>query len=383
MQHTIEVCCILYKGIGEMKKSLIIVESIPNIVTAIAIRNEMYSEEAFDLLITNGNTKIIDIKNGRKLEGIFDNVYYADVFANNNIIKKCIGIISLKAVLKLYLMDNKTLCKDYTDLFFWNPSELFYIVSSYLGKNVRYHVYGDQLSAFTMDSPDEDITEYCFYKRGLFNNAFKLRYKPKRVDSIDFDFYMFRPDLSCCTRKHSVVEIPSTCFDNSVFISMISDIYDYDKSFSIKQDYIYFGNVAGEEKDYKSTFEVLKKLIEIVPREELIVKPHPRMGKEYYKDYDVDIVDKVFPWDLYCLNNDISNKVFITDVSSAVFIPAFVYGKRFTVIWLRNVIKGNKIFEKEWDSLICNLEACGCKSIEINSIDEIRVAIENIRQGRI
>ena len=97
----------------------------------------------------------------------------------------------------------------------------------------------------------------------------------------------------------------------------------------------------------------MQALTNIVPDNEFVVKPHPRQNVEIYKAINnLQLIEFYVPWEVYCLNNDISGKIIITFGSSSAFLP-FIYTKaRYSVICIDLPSSFNTIYKDEWRKFI-------------------------------
>ena len=348
-------------------------------------------DERFDIIIPSKRPALEKIYKNDALNKHFNKVYLADYGAINNFVKKASVIFNASNGISMYL--NEKLDNDYTDLFFWNPSEFFYVLYAYLECNNRFkvHVYADAFGGYTVDAPDKpcdidgiyEISEgfmgdYPVFKTGIMDYLFKKKYNVPYVRDMNFDYYMFKPELSIIERTHDVVELPCNEFRDS--IDLINAVYEYNKEYHIQNRWVFLTNVFGEKREIKEDEKILDIVALELEKDGLSIKPHPRQDANAFSKYSVDVINTVFTMESYSLNNDLEDYVFISDESSSIFYSALVLEKKMTVIWLRSLFPGSKIYhEKLWRFFVNKMIENGCRSFEPHSEGELKETIRMLK----
>lgn len=367
-----------------MKKNLFILESLTNLMIAIKIRS-MYKSELFDIVIPSHVRTLVELKDKGLFDSVFDHVFCADYNSAYNVARKLKVILDIKKGIRLYF--GCDISNDYSDLFFWNPSELFFVLNAYFNfsnADVRVHIYADAFGGYIVDSPDspQDYAGQCWddypvFKNGFWNVLFKTRYRTRYVRDMDYDFYMMKADLSIIKRNHAVVEIPSLDLAND--LELINHVYNYRNDNKIDYRWIVLTNVWGERHDVEIEKRILQEVITALPSVDTIIKPHPRYGAEFFGSFNVNVIEADFPLELYLMNNNVEDKVFISDESSAILFSALVLDIRITVIWIRALYDGSKIYDDElWKYYNRKMVENGCKIFEPKTEKELRTIINLI-----
>lgn len=137
------------------------------------------------------------------------------------------------------------------------------------------------------------------------------------LSSSTTSFYCFTPNLyQGCLLPLELPKIEKS----DVIIQILRNIFMY-KGFStrIKQKYIFLGTIFDTEGENPiGEHDLVNKVAELVGKDNLIIKTHPRDTSDDYSQRGVDIYkDSTIPWEVMQLVMDMSDKVILTTVSSA------------------------------------------------------------------
>lgn len=316
------------------KRNVILVNSLFNIITAVQIRCGIFENEPFDLVLSDECPGLELIYENGCLNDVFDYVYYAKT-KNISRLDRIVGLLFPRRVLRKAL-GKKMLF--YSDIFFWNPDRIFYFYYMELNrlrKKFRLHVYGEGIAGYTMEGPDSDReSEYFQYSHKVLNDFVRKKYSVKKVVDMEYDYYMFAPENTLITHKKKVVEIPPVDVSDDKRIKLYNKIYKYNNDIVLSEKYVFLASVPEETTDPDLYRKSIRKICSIVGEDNFIVKLHPRTPEREIGLIGVKVVQQCFPWELYCMNNDISNKVFITENSSAAILPSILFEKRPQIVLL-------------------------------------------------
>lgn len=363
---------------GKSKRNLFIVGSLFNLLLVLQLKRSLLPDEDGDLIIFDGSNGLREIREKSELRKYFKNIYFSEIKKNTRI-NRILSILSPdRAFCNLVGLDRLPL---YTDIYFWNPEEtFFYLIMGYNKRMHPYtlHVYSDALEAWFLRTPDEGMSgEYVMY--GRFNNVIKKymtrRYGYKQVKDFDFDYYMFSPERSLVNHTHKTVAIPLIDPRDEYFVKSVNNIFSYSYEYRISQQYIFIDGASERWADKRIHDAVINAIAQAVGYDNFIVKPHPRTDKEYYKDCYAQIEEKVYPWDLYCLNHDISDKTLIICDGASPFVAELLYGHSPKLISVRKCVgeikEGKGAYpDSVWEHL-CGLIAEGV--LELESCNEVDV----------
>lgn len=136
---------------------------------------------------------------------------------------------------------------------------------------------------------------YCFYPE-LYNGVFEAVPVPK-----------ISKDSECAKVLRSVFRISDDMLNYPQKYIFFSSVYDFS-----------CGKPIGE-------FELVKQIGDLVGRENLIIKCHPRDTREIFESegFEVDTNSSI-PWEAIQLSGDFSDKIFVTATSGSVLAGSFM-----------------------------------------------------------
>ncbi len=321
-----------------MKRNLIIVNSLFNLILAIQLKKTLLNDET-DIVISDMTSELERIYDTGILQETFDEVYFANYhnLRNHAFSKKYISFFCPKYAIKLLLSGEEL--KEYTDIYLWNPDELIYHYLRYLNVNRKkysVHLYADALGGFTTNVPIETKR----YSSNILNFLDKFIFKYDTISKMKYDYYLFSPQYYIGEKDRELVHIPEINCNDENIVKYLNKVFSYENK-NIKQKYIFLDGAKDGFIDEDENRKIILAMIETVGSENFAIKPHPRTDLNYYNDMKTDIISPSIPWELYCLNTDIENKVIITYCSAAAVMPAILYGKRMKVITYMDLLSSS------------------------------------------
>lgn len=321
-----------------VKKNLIIVNSLFNLILAIQLKKTLLNDET-DIVISDMTCELKRIYDTGILKEAFDEVYFANYtnLRSHAFTKRYISFFSPKYAIKL-LLSGKVL-KEYTDIYFWNPDELIYHYLRYLNvnrKNYSLHLYADALGGLTTNVPIETKR----YSSNVLNFLDKFIFKYDTISKMKYDYYLFSPQYYIGERDRELVHIPEINYNDINIVKYLNKVFGYENK-NIRQKFIFLDGAKDGFIDEDENKKIIFTMIETVGSENFAIKPHPRTDLNYYRDMEIDIISSSIPWELYCLNTNIENKVIITYCSAAAVMPAILYGKKMKVVTYMDLLSSS------------------------------------------
>lgn len=267
------------------------------------------------LLITNhSNNAFVYVKNSQSLswfkEVLFSEVKKQDTVQRTFIDKIKLACSSLFKRNRGYLNIHENEYFDY--IFYHNDfisTRLYVRYLSRLNKNICCNRF------------EEGVLSYnnVMYKLdGIRKKRFEL-VGLNDIAKYEKNMYCTYPELY--NGSLPTVKIPLMNPNNKEFVEAISIIFGIDRTkINYPQKYIFFSSVLDfEGGDCVGELELAKKVANLVGKENLLVKVHPRDNIERFQKEGLT-VDKnsSAPWEAIQLNYDFSNHVFITVCSGSV-----------------------------------------------------------------
>ena len=353
-------------------KCVIFINSLLGLMTAIQIRETMYRNCKFDIIMSDMVPELKAIYENNVLNEKFSNVKFIE-YRKIKKNEKLLFFISPDLYMRKMLGGD---FEDYTDIFFWNPTLLLHSCLIYLDANKRsyaLHVYGDALGSYVTDCP----SDHEHFRNEKLNMLVAHVKGFRFVEDMDYDYYVFSQKFISFDTKRTIVEIPKIkdeliCYYNRLFL--------YNNRNAHIENRIIFMDKQHDDQFANTDFglEVIKEIIAVVGSHELIVKPHPRQNLEIYADY-INILQNVIPWELYCLNNNISDKVIISYGSTALYMPyIFDDRQKYTMINFKIGSSFETIFEKEYEEFVEKMKVANPNFYEVENISQFKEILENI-----
>lgn len=210
----------------------------------------------------------------------------------------------------------------YDDILFSNIqifTKLLISVARRRNKGCRIHIAEEGLGTYSKLYGDSDAasTLYRRYvdKQGVFAKLTTL--------------YLFHPHfLAWDFPKNKICKLPMLNKKDEAFMNMLNILFDYEHC---KDKYdrkvIFFEESYYAEGEPVPDIEIVERIAEKVGKENIMVKIHPRNPINRFKDLGYKTnSDSFIPWELIVLNQDMSDKIFVTIASGAAINPYLYLG---------------------------------------------------------
>ena len=311
---------------------LFLCNTLYQLIGASSIR-EMFPSDQADLILsdhTTRNKKIFDRFQKEKL--IFDNIYYIEtkyLYEYDNRLSNYERNKDYKEDTTISKMMN---LNNY-DMFFCANAEPFSTrVVNYLmhkNKHIQINWFEDGLSAYSFDK--------CYFPswKGKIKAELKNALGLFGVTSSVSSYYVFQPDKMLWTPKAAIKQIQPISEKLSIELGQLFDFSNCVDKYEEK--YIFFEDGAMDWST-NADVELVKVIAEIVGKENIIVKIHPRNPVNRFKELGFKTnQDTSIPWEIIASNIDIENKVLISMYSQSVITPEVLLGRNGIVIALGDV----------------------------------------------
>ncbi len=294
------------------KRCLIIVNTIYQLFVVINLKNTYLKDDKVDIILTNNTPSLETIYKKNVLEKIFNKVMFLKKFQKSNKLKL------VRIFDKIFRPEEivKSLKDDldvYDDYFYFNNNDLFEETLKLLvkrNKNLKLHIFEDGLISY-IRKPLSISLKTRLICRFVYHYIIKMK---------NIDVYIFKPEYKAYKEEMNVKPIKFS--DN---ISFINEVFGY-KECNIKEKYIFFEECLEFIEDKEEYYNLIDQIAQTVGYDNFIIKRHPRNVSEL-SNIKIKILDLDYAWELYCINNDISNKTLITLSSSACTNAAMFFDK--------------------------------------------------------
>lgn len=347
---------------------VIFVNSLFNLMLAMQLRMKMYPDAIFDIVISNQSSGLREAYENGYLNEIFNNVYFADYqkIGKMEVLRSSLSPQKMWEILTGYPF------VEYNEVFFWNPTLLFQSYISEMNKrNKEYklHLYADAMNGQYTDFPDEEIG-------GLHGFCWKKIHNYPMVKNMQYDYYMFCPEYMGYESGHSIIKIPTVIRNDEKFRDICNKTFGLEDIQKIKEKYLFLDTVHSENFfDKEEGIANIKKVIECVGGANLAIKPHPRQNNAVYDGLEITRVKSTFPFEIYCMNNSIDDKVLISYGSASSLLPYMLLDSNHKTIFYKVNNLERQHHGEKIDIMLQKLINKGKKIIVIDNTDDLISAL--------
>ncbi len=292
------------------------------LILAIQLKNSIKKDDKVKVLLSDHSRNADKIVLRLKQMEYFDDIIY---FETKHLDQKKAGIRNfVTTVIKTALgnnpFNNENLRNNKCDEFiYYNlhiSTEAVFTFLSRQNKEMICSRFEEGLLSYNTDFNETFVKKHMSRCLKSIVHLRKLLRKPNADNSQNF--YCFYPDLYF--GKAKAVKVPfitdSTCSE------VLSQAFGIKKgSLEYPQKYIFFASVGDFEGGKPvGELELAIKISELVGKENLLIKEHPRDRRGAFANAGLK-VDKnsAIPWEVIQLNYDFSDHVFLTVSSTSVF----------------------------------------------------------------
>ena len=273
------------------------------LINALAIKCSLYKDSSADIILSN-MTDFSSILNALEDTGVFRKVYYVDdVTVAKDFLSRSIKE-RYRFSKKIGNLWNINLDTEYTDYFYgYNIlcNKLFYYFLINQQRNVIPHAFQEGCSSYlvNMFTVVDHISHEYYGKRSLI----------KQIS----DLYFYMPEEVLFKSRVPIKEIS---IKDSTLCSLIKRIYNPPKLSDEKYIFIAvnseFQNVSSNE------IELLDMIAEIVGKENILVKTHPRCNHDKFSYRGYKTMNSSIAFEAYLFDPDIRNKIMISTNSTSL-----------------------------------------------------------------
>jgi hypothetical protein len=318
--------------------NLIICSTPYQILTAVNLRLASILNESTDLIVFDYALGIDKVCENIRISKLFHRVKYAPA-------KKCFerctsGKITGFLWNSWYLVNQKKHTNvigfdlKYEKIYYSFADPVVVILCTYLQKkyhNIKFVGFEDGLSDYYDKQSD--------YTQRYLSKLFHI---PKEIYHRD-KVYMYCPKLaSDPDGEYELVQIPPQ-FMLPENRNLLNKIFDWNDQSIISERIIYFDQLPDYRVGITDNFNrTIANLLKKTFGENIIVKMHPRRTVNIYEQYGIKTYrQSSIPFEICCMNFNCDQKIFITNISSACFMPKMIFNEEATIIFLFKIFHKN------------------------------------------
>ncbi len=304
-------------------KNLFIVNTYFQLITVVNMCLIELKNDCNEILLTDQSVEMEE-KYNRLLDlNIFKKLYFikAKQFNTYSKLKKTINYIITPRVLM-------SISNNYDFLYFFNYD---YFTTLVYDKIKKYN------SKIKCCKYDEGYISYLYETKN--SKANELIRKILNKSDIDNDIlytYLYNPQLLCYETKFNIKNISSLNFNKENLLPIYNYIFQYKKN-NILEKYIFFEESFFCDGKDIDDMELILKIANIVGRENLLIKLHPRNKIDRFKKYGIKTNKEIgIPWEVIQMNNDFSDKILMTISSGSVLASRLYFNENIKTFLLFN-----------------------------------------------
>lgn len=294
------------------------------LIACIQIQRKLFKENYADLIISERAPDSEKVKKHLEEFNLFNNILilkdkeYLYTQSNMQDLKDvfCTAIGYHKKYRKLISLEDIS----YTHVFYFNFSPIVYLLLDANSKNNMIlcrveegiHSYDNMLKP---ENEDGSLRIRLVYK------IRKLLRKPCIFENTKSIYVFFNDIFPKCNKQVNAIPIVDQS-DKELYDILSSCFETKNKSNPFKEKYIFFGSSRAVDGKSTNETEIVKEIANVVGKENLVIKMHPRDNRDVYTKYGIKVSrNSGIPWEVAQLTWDFSNHVFVT-VSSGSFISS-------------------------------------------------------------
>lgn len=299
-----------------------------------------------DIIISDHMNGYKTLKHNAEKVGLFKNVY--NVESKNYVYNKDgFFLFVFKRVLYRFFpktVFKKTINNEKYDILYISNFDIYNIlifnVLKKRNENLELNVFEDGISTYGLKSKDfyeyfkpsksfivRIIRDYGFIRKTFYNNVSAMK--------------VFEPELCEWNPNCRIDKLDRLNPEDTVFKKIVNTIFDY---YSIEDKYeekfIFFEESFFADSEWNEDVKLVEKIADIVGKENLLIKTHPRNPVNRFKDlgYKTNTNTSV-PWEVIALNINVADKVLLTISSTSAIAPAKFFNIRENSFSLMNCIE--------------------------------------------
>lgn len=313
---------------------LIVCSSPIQIINTINLTYTTFDAKKIDLIILNHASENENYYKILNEIGLFNNVQFLNTSHVTGGVSKYRLVRYVKAAQNLL---NKHKVEKEIELYEYEY-DTFFISSPDLPSKIIYYFMKDRFKDMNLFMIEEGTFAYSYFyqKENVMKKVFTKLLFGENINNNYSGAYVYKPDLMNVNQNIDIDirPIPSINKDKKLLTGILNKVINVKKEDNeIKQRFVIFDQTFPFEKINYEMNELLRKIVDWLPLEEVIIKKHPRRSKlelgVSVKEYQSSL-----PFEILNLNNHMESKVLISVFSTACLNPKIMFNEEPTVILL-------------------------------------------------
>lgn len=337
-----------------------------NVFTATQIALQMHKQDTVDIMLFNSFPNFEKVKENLEKIELFNKIYICNrkkiYQSKKNIIRKLLGKFFIYK--KGIEMTIKYPFKETYDIFY--TSIIGDFIENRLIKKNKRKAKKQHIQPVTYLF-EEGIGSYMkfignFYSQPTtFFKKIKGKLRDIKIHKIKVSkFFVFSPELLEWDPPFPIVQIEKISKNDEKFIKIVNTIFNYN---DIKDHYdkkiLFFEECYFSDGVAINDMDVIDDLINIVGKENIFIKIHPRNKFNRFKEIGIQTNENTeVPWEVIALNINLEDKILITITSGAVLNILTILGikpQQVIMLFEYDKIKNKELIDSTtWQYNVCN-----------------------------
>lgn len=368
-----------------MGRKLIVTNTYFQVITAINLTYTEFTNDIVDIVVTDCSNDSEIVSNAISNINLFNNVY--NMKSNSymhidSIIKRVKRLLYyfFKPV-KYYDKVIPLVTYEYDELLFYNyDSFSSYIFNRILktNKKAKWSRFEEGYVSYFYGGIDSKIVWLKeFVKKTLLM---------KTMQNYCNYYYFYEPDFVMFNNnEYTINKIKKIDINNFDLVNKLNITFGIDKlDNDYNYKYIFFEESFFCDGQPVDDFDLIMSIVNIVGRENIIIKLHPRNSIDRFAKYGIKTNKaKGVPWEVIQLNNDFSNTIFLTISSGSVLSSRILFKSNNKTFLLFNCLKKRpKLVNSKYIKYINNItQKYGRHGLYVPSdIDNFKLELSKITE---
>lgn len=326
-------------------KALFRVCTVYQLINAINVRIQMLKKDICADIILCASTDFSLFGENLKRINIFDHVIYSDDTTHTNRALRALDTEKKKTVFdhpedyfELIHVNEKEMKaedffrdREYNEFYISVDDEYSMLIYYYIlnqGYRMNIHIFDESKATYVLDIPKR-YKELGFPHSKFGNNQY--------INSIK-EIILYEPELNLAPDFGAeIIQLPKIDVKDSEICNIYKTVFGYNDV--PKEKFIYFEGPFFWDEFVMNDLDVLEEFANIVGKDNIIVKMHPRDKIDRYTCRGYKVMDNsIIPWEITTMLCDLSKKVLVTITSNAVMTGDFVFDIQNKIIQLDKLL---------------------------------------------
>lgn len=320
------------------KTNLFLCNSVYQLLNALNLRMHVYGDDAADMIVTDILPDHEALAARLRESGLFDKVYAEKA---KFIFRQQYDHSRLKV--NLYRFDPRPLLKRageilagrydrYLTAGFDDYIAMLYVVLQRRNRAIEHIRFEDGGMSYVKDHACVNPVE----------KRMKRLFGIRPLGEILAPMYLYEPELYSANDGRRLLQMPKLSPDDREFIEKVNGIFSVSSGEELSRRAVFFE--ASYYADGLTTNDrELVALCHDILGDELCIKLHPRNGANRFAEAGIAVMHTDMPWELYCLNHDVSGKTLISVTSNAAISPQLFLARPPRTVLLYKLFKGTDV----------------------------------------